>query len=95
VFWRLVFRLLLGSRARLTVAILALVSGAAVLAVVLTAGLARSGPAAVVGLACYTLGRQFILGLRAEPRVWPTGRVVTGVIAALALVAGVVLLVRT
>jgi hypothetical protein len=39
----------------------------AVLAVVPTAGLARSGPAAVAGLACYTLGRQFILGLRAEP----------------------------
>ena len=31
MFWRLVFRLLLGSRARLTVAILALVSGAAVI----------------------------------------------------------------
>jgi hypothetical protein len=53
----------------------------AVLAVVPTAGLARSGPAAVAGL-------------RAEPRVWPTGRVVTGVIAALALIAGVILLVR-
>ena len=80
--------------AQLLEALAALVSGVAVLAVVLTAGLARSGPAAVVGLACYTLGRQFILGLRAEPRVWPTGRVVTGVIAALALIAGVILLVR-
>lgn len=30
-----------------------------------------------------------------KPRVWPTGRVVTGVIAALALIAGVILLVRT
>jgi phosphatidylglycerol:prolipoprotein diacylglycerol transferase len=80
--------------AQLLEALAALVSGVTVLAVVLTAGLARSGPAAVVGLACYTLGRQFILGLRAEPRVWPAGRVVTGAIAALALIAGVVLLVR-
>jgi len=80
--------------AQLLEALAALISGAAVLAVVLTAGLARSGPAAVVGLACYTLSRQFILGLRAEPRVWPAGRVVTGAIAALALIAGVILLVR-
>jgi hypothetical protein len=49
---------------------------------------------AVVGLAAYTLCRQFILGLRAEPRVWRYGRRVTGTIAALALIAGIVLLVR-
>jgi hypothetical protein len=49
---------------------------------------------AVVGLAAYTLARQFILGLRAEPRVWPYGRRVTGAIAALALIAGIVLLIR-
>ena len=75
-------------------ALAALISGVAVLAVVLADGLARSGPVAVVGLAAYTLCRQFILGLRAEPRVWRYGRPVTGTIAALALIAGVVLLVR-
>ncbi|MGH3152523.1 MAG: prolipoprotein diacylglyceryl transferase family protein [Streptosporangiaceae bacterium] len=81
--------------AQLLEALAALVSGVAVLAVVLTAGLARSGPAAVAGLACYTLCRQFILGLRTEPRVWPSGRVVTGTIAALVLITGVILLVRS
>ncbi len=81
--------------AQLLEALAALVSGVAVLAVVLTAGLARSGPAAVVGLAFYTLCRQFILGLRAEPRVWAYGRRVTGAIAVLALIAGIVLLVRS
>ena len=60
----------------------------------LAAGLARSGPAAVVGLAVYTLCRQFILGLRAESRVWRYGRPVTGAIAVLALIAGIILLVR-
>jgi phosphatidylglycerol:prolipoprotein diacylglycerol transferase len=76
-------------------ALSALVSGGAVLIVVLADGLARSGPVAVVGLAAYTLARQFILGLRAEPRVWRHGRRVTGAIAALALIAGIVLLVRS
>ena len=80
--------------AQLLEALAALISGAAVLAVVLAAGLARSGPAAVVGLAVYTLCRQFILGLRAEPRVWRYGRPVTGAIAVLALIAGIILLVR-
>jgi len=80
--------------AQLLEALSALISGGAVLAVVLAAGLARSGPVAVVGLAAYTLCRQFILGLRAEPRVWRYGRPVTGTIAALALIAGIVLLVR-
>jgi phosphatidylglycerol---prolipoprotein diacylglyceryl transferase len=80
--------------AQLLEALSALISGGAVLAVVLAAGLARSGPAAVVGLAAYTLCRQFILGLRAEPRVWRYGRPVTATIAALALIAGIVLLVR-
>ena len=72
----------------------ALISGLAVLIVVLADGLARSGPVAVVGLAAYTLARQFILGLRAEPRVWPYGRRVTGALAALALIAGIVLLIK-
>jgi phosphatidylglycerol---prolipoprotein diacylglyceryl transferase len=80
--------------AQLLEALSALVCGVAVLAVVLADGLARSGPVAVVGLAAYTLCRQFILGLRAEPRVWRYGRAVTGTIAALALIAGIVLLVK-
>jgi phosphatidylglycerol---prolipoprotein diacylglyceryl transferase len=80
--------------AQLLEALAALVSGAAVLAVVLAAGLARSGPVAVAGLAAYTLCRQFILGMRAEARVWRYGRPVTGTIAALALIAGIILLVR-
>jgi phosphatidylglycerol---prolipoprotein diacylglyceryl transferase len=80
--------------AQLLEALAALVSGAAVLAVVLALGLSRSGPAAVVGLAVYTLCRQFILGLRAEPRVWRYGRRVTAVAAAVALIAGIVLLAR-
>ncbi|HEV2251792.1 MAG TPA: prolipoprotein diacylglyceryl transferase family protein [Streptosporangiaceae bacterium] len=80
--------------AQLLEALSALVSGGAVLIVVLVDGLARSGPVAVVGLAAYTVARQFILGLRAEPRVWPYGRRVTGAIAALALIAGIILLVR-
>jgi phosphatidylglycerol---prolipoprotein diacylglyceryl transferase len=79
--------------AQLLEALSALISGVVVLAVVLAGGLARSGPVAVVGLAAYTLCRQFILGLRAEPRVWRYGRPVTGTIAALALIAGIVLLV--
>jgi len=80
--------------AQLLEALSALISGGVVLAVVLADGLARSGPVAVVGLAAYTLCRQFILGLRAEPRVWRFGRRVTGTIAALALIAGIVLLVK-
>jgi phosphatidylglycerol---prolipoprotein diacylglyceryl transferase len=80
--------------AQLLEALSALISGGAVLIVVLVDGLARSGPVAVVGLAAYTLARQFILGLRAEPRVWPYGRRVTGATAALALIAGIVLLIR-
>jgi phosphatidylglycerol---prolipoprotein diacylglyceryl transferase len=81
--------------AQLLEALSALISGGAVLAVVLIDGLARSGPVAVVGLAAYTLARQFILGLRAEPRVWRYGRPVTGTIAVLALIAGIILLVRS
>jgi phosphatidylglycerol---prolipoprotein diacylglyceryl transferase len=80
--------------AQLLEALSALISGGAVLIVVVVDGLARSGPVAVVGLAAYTLARQFILGLRAEDRVWPYGRRVTGAIAALALIAGIILLIK-
>jgi phosphatidylglycerol---prolipoprotein diacylglyceryl transferase len=69
--------------------------GLAVLAFVLLAGLARSGPVAVAGLAAYTLIRQFILGLRAEPpRRWRYGRQVTIAAVAIALIASVALLAR-
>jgi len=80
--------------AQLLEALSALISGVVVLAVVLADGLAQSGPVAVVGLAAYTLARQVILGLRAEPRVWQYGRRVTGAIAVLALIAGIILLVK-
>jgi phosphatidylglycerol---prolipoprotein diacylglyceryl transferase len=80
--------------AQLLEALAALISGVTVLAVVLVLGLSRSGPVAVVGLAVYTLCRQFILGLRAEPRVWRYGRPVTAAAAVIALVAGIVLLAR-
>jgi phosphatidylglycerol---prolipoprotein diacylglyceryl transferase len=80
--------------AQLLEALAALISGVVVLAVVLALGLSRSGPVAVVGLATYTLARQVILGLRAEPRVWRYGRRVTAAVAAVALIAGIVLLAR-
>jgi len=80
--------------AQLLESLAALVSGVTVLVVVLILGLPRSGPVAVVGLAVYTLCRQVILGLRAEPRVWRYGRRVTAAAAVIALIAGVVLLAR-
>jgi phosphatidylglycerol:prolipoprotein diacylglycerol transferase len=80
--------------AQLLEALAALISGVTVLVVVLVAGLPRSGPVAIVGLAVYTLCRQFILGLRAEPRVWRYGRRVTAAAAAIALILGVILLAR-
>lgn len=69
----------------------ALAIGGAALAAVLIVGLARSGPVAVIGLAAYTLIRQGILGLRAEPRTWRYGRLVTASFAALALITGALL----
>jgi phosphatidylglycerol---prolipoprotein diacylglyceryl transferase len=69
----------------------ALAVGAGSLIAVLLAGLPRSGPVAVAGLAAYTLIRQLILGLRDEPRQWRYGRRVTAAAAAIALIAGVVL----
>ena len=80
--------------AQLLEALAALISGGAVLAVAAAMGLARSGPAAIAGLAAYTLGRQFILGLRSEAPASRYGRPVTAAIAALALIAGVILLRR-
>ncbi len=81
--------------AQLLEALAALISGVTVLVVVLVSGLPRSGPVAIVGLAAYTLCRQFILGLRAEPRVWRYGRPVTAAAAAIALIVGAILLARS
>ena len=81
--------------AQLLEALASLVIGGAVLAFVLVDGLARSGPVAVAGLAAYTLARQFILSLRAEPPArWRYGRQLTIAAAAIALIVSVVLLVR-
>jgi phosphatidylglycerol---prolipoprotein diacylglyceryl transferase len=77
--------------AQLTEAVTALLVGVAVLVVVLVAGLERSGPIAVAGLAAYTIARQFIIGMRAEPRRWKYGRVVTGTVAALVLIASLII----
>jgi hypothetical protein len=48
----------------------------------------------VAVLAAYTLGRQGLLRLRAEPRKTRLGGIVTGALAALVLIAAVVLLAR-
>ena len=80
--------------AQLLESLAALISGVTVLVVVLVLGLPRSGPVAIIGLAVYTLCRQFILGLRAEPRVWRYGRRVTAAAAVIALIAGAILLAR-
>jgi phosphatidylglycerol:prolipoprotein diacylglycerol transferase len=69
----------------------ALAVGTVALVVVLLAGLHRSGPVAIAGLATYTLVRQLILGLRDEPRAWRYGRPVTATTAAAALIAGIAL----
>ncbi len=75
--------------AQLLEALTALAAGLVVLAVVLIAGLQRSAPAAAAGLAAYTLCRQFIIGLRAEPRQWRYGRRVAAAVAAVVLIASV------
>jgi phosphatidylglycerol:prolipoprotein diacylglycerol transferase len=69
----------------------ALAIGGVSLVIVLSAGLARSGPVAVIALAAYTLIRQGILGLRDEARAWRYGRPVTASLSLLALVAGALL----
>jgi len=48
----------------------------------------------VAGLAAYTLGRQGLLHLRAEPRKTRLGGLATSVLAALALVAAIIILAR-
>jgi hypothetical protein len=59
----------------------------------LLAGPARSGPAAIAALAVYTLGRQLLLGLRADPpRRSAHGGHVTAAISAVALISGLALL---
>jgi len=74
-------------------ALLALATGLAALAVVLPLGPARSGPVAVAALAAYTLGRQFLLGLRAEPpRRSPRSGPVTAASAAVVLIASITVL---
>ncbi len=81
--------------AQLLEALASLVIGGAVLAIVLLDGLPRSGPVAVAGLAAYTMVRQFILSLRAEPpEQWRYGRQLTIAAAAVALIVSVVLLAR-
>jgi phosphatidylglycerol:prolipoprotein diacylglycerol transferase len=70
----------------------ALAVGTLALVVVLLAGLHRSGPVAIAGLATYTLVRQLILGLRDEPRAWRYGRPVTATVAAAALITGIALI---
>lgn len=77
--------------AQLLEAALALLAGLAALVTVLLAGLDRSG--AVAALAACTLGRQFILSLRADPpRRSAHGRLVTAVAATAALIASIALL---
>jgi phosphatidylglycerol:prolipoprotein diacylglycerol transferase len=74
-------------------ALLALAAGLAALAVVLFLGPARSGPVAPAALASYTLGRQFLLGLRAEPpRRSPRTGPVTAAAAAAVLIASLTVL---
>src|SRR6266487_2516453 len=73
--------------------VLALSLGLGVLGVVLGHG-PTSGAFFVAAMAAYTLGRQGLLHLRAEPRKTRLGGLITAALAALVLVAAVVLLVR-
>jgi len=73
--------------------VLALSLGLGVLVAVLSHGPAN-GAFFVAALAVYTLGRQGLLRLRAEPRKTRLGGLITAALAALVLVAAVVLLVR-
>ncbi len=73
--------------------VLALSLGLGVLVAVLGHGPA-GGAFFVAALAAYTLGRQGLLRLRAEPRKSRLGGLVTGAMAALVLIAAVVLLAR-
>src|SRR6266568_253006 len=73
--------------------VLALSLGLGVLVAVLGHGSA-GGAFFVAGLAAYTLGRQGLLRLRAEPRQTRLGGLATSVLAALALIVAVLLLAR-
>jgi phosphatidylglycerol---prolipoprotein diacylglyceryl transferase len=73
--------------------VLALSLGLGVLVAVLGHGPA-GGAFFVAALAAYTLGRQGLLRLRAEPRKSRLGGLVTGAMAALVLIAALVLLAR-
>jgi phosphatidylglycerol---prolipoprotein diacylglyceryl transferase len=72
-------------------ALLGLFLGVAALAIVLVAGLGSSGALLVGVVAAYTIGRQLILPLRAEPRQTAWGRRLTMAAAALALVGSLLL----
>jgi len=73
--------------------LLALSLGLLVLVVVLGHGPA-GGAFFIGGLAAYTLGRQGLLRLRAEPRKTRLGGLATSALATLVLIAAVVLLAR-
>lgn len=73
--------------------LLALSLGLGVLVAILVYG-PKGGAFFIAALAAYTLVRQGILRLRAEPRRTKLGGPVTAIIAALVLIAAVVLLVR-
>jgi phosphatidylglycerol---prolipoprotein diacylglyceryl transferase len=73
--------------------VLALSVGLGVLVAVLGHGPA-GGAFFLAGLAAYTLGRQALLRLRAEPRKTRLGGLATSVLAALVLIAAIVLLAR-
>lgn len=72
---------------------LALSLGLATLVVFLGHGPAN-GAIFAAGMAAYVLGRQGILSLRAERRKTKLGGPIMAVLAALALIAAIVLLVR-
>lgn len=71
---------------------------AGILGLVALVAVLRHGPTNgaffVAGLAAYTLGRQGILRLRAEPRKTRLGGLVTAILSVLVLIAAVVWLVR-
>lgn len=71
-------------------ALLALIVGAVALVIVLRAGVGNSGWLLLGALSAYTLGRQFILPLRAEARRTRLGRSLTIATASAALLAAVV-----
>jgi phosphatidylglycerol---prolipoprotein diacylglyceryl transferase len=73
--------------------VLALSLGLGVLVAVLGHGPA-GGAFFVAGLAAYTLGRQGLLRLRAEPRKTRLGGLATSALASLVLIAAIVLLAR-